>query len=78
MIRGIHYFSAEVKPKLMSSQGAVLMQLHHGHEMLTYNSQSLLYGGSRISPRALSLYVSGCLYVINSASAHWQTSPNIT
>ena len=25
MIRGIHYFSAEVKPKLMSSQGAALM-----------------------------------------------------
>ena len=24
MIRGIHYFSAEVKPKLMSSQGAAL------------------------------------------------------
>ena len=24
MIRGIHYFSAEVKPKLMSAQGAVL------------------------------------------------------
>ena len=25
MIRGIHYFSAEVKPKLMSSQGAALI-----------------------------------------------------
>ena len=37
--------------------------------MLTENSQALLYGGSRISPRALSLYVSGCLYVINSACA---------
>ena len=24
MVRGIHYFSAEVKPKLMSSQGAAL------------------------------------------------------
>ena len=24
MIRGTHYFSAEVKPKLMSSQGAAL------------------------------------------------------
>ena len=24
MIRGIHYLSAEVKPKLMSSQGAAL------------------------------------------------------
>ena len=24
MIRGIHYFSAEVKPKLMSAQGAAL------------------------------------------------------
>ena len=27
MIRGIHYFSAEVKPKLMSSQGAALNKL---------------------------------------------------
>ena len=27
MIRGIHYFSAEVKPKLMSSQGAALIIL---------------------------------------------------
>ena len=26
MIRGIHYLSAEVKPKLMSSQGAALNQ----------------------------------------------------
>ena len=26
MIRGIHYVSAEVKPKLMSSQGAALRQ----------------------------------------------------
>ena len=26
MIRGIHYFSAEVKPKLMSSQGAALIK----------------------------------------------------
>ena len=25
MVRGIHYFSAEVKPKLMSSQGAALI-----------------------------------------------------
>ena len=24
MVSGIHYFSAEVKPKLMSSQGAAL------------------------------------------------------
>ena len=51
-----------------------LMQLHHGHNMLTDNSQSLLYGGSRISLRALLLFVSGFLYVINSAPAHWQTS----
>ena len=57
---------------------SLLMQLHHGHNMLTDNSQSLLYGGSRISPRAFSLFVSGCLYVINSAPAHWQTSPSIT
>ena len=48
--------------------------LHHGHNMLTNNGQSLLYGGSRISPRALLLFVSGFLYVINSAPAHWQTS----
>ena len=26
MIPGIHYFSAEVKPKLMSSQGAALKE----------------------------------------------------
>ena len=57
---------------------SLLMQLHHGHNMLTDNSQSLLYGGSRISLRALLLFVSGCLYVINSAPAHWQTSPSIT
>ena len=50
------------------------MQLHHGQNMLTDNSQSLLYGGSRISLRARSLFVSGFLYVINSAPAHWQTS----
>ena len=33
MIRGIHYFSAEVKPKLMSSQGAALISkyLHDIH-----------------------------------------------
>ena len=43
---------------------SLLMQLHHGHNMLTDNSQSLLYGGSRISLRALSLFVSGSLYVI--------------
>ena len=49
---------------------SLLMQLHHGHNMLTDNSQSLLYGGSRISLRALSLFVSVCLYVINSAPAH--------
>ena len=55
-----------------------LKQLHHGHNMLTDNSQSLLYGGSRISLTALSLYVSDRLYVINSAPAHWQTSPSIT
>ena len=53
---------------------SLLMQLHHGHNMLTDNSQSLLYGGSRISLRALLLFVSGFLYVINSAPAHWQTS----
>ena len=29
MVRGIHYFSAEVKPKLMSSQGAALNVLPH-------------------------------------------------
>ena len=56
----------------------LLIHSHHGHNMLTDNSQSLLYGGSRISLRALSLFVSGCLYVINSAPAHWQTSPSIT
>ena len=35
MIRGIHYFSAEVKPKLMSSQGAALNDLkkHFGDMM---------------------------------------------
>ena len=38
---------------------SLLMQLHHGPNMLTDNSQSLLYDGSRISPRALSLFVSG-------------------
>ena len=27
MIRGIHYFSAEVKPKLISSQGAALINV---------------------------------------------------
>ena len=27
MIRGIHYFSAEVKPKLMSFQGAALKEI---------------------------------------------------
>ena len=37
-----------------------LMQLHHGHNMLTDNSQSLLYGGSRISLRALCLWLSLC------------------
>ena len=40
---------------------SLLMQLHHGHNMLTDNSQSLLYGGSRISQelsRSLSLAVS--------------------
>ena len=57
---------------------SLLMQSHHGHNMLTDNSQSLLYGGSRIFLRALSLFVSGCLYVINPAPAHWQTSPSIT
>ena len=60
---------------------SLIMQLyhgHHGHNMLTDNSQSLLYGGLRISLRALALFVSGCLYVINSAPAHWQTSPSIT
>ena len=57
---------------------SLLILLHHAHNMLTDNSQSLLYGGSRISPRALSLFVSGCLYVINSAPAHWQTFPSIT
>ena len=57
---------------------SLLMQLHHGHNMLTDKSQSLLYGGSRISLRALPLYVSRCLYVIKSAPAHWQTSLSIT
>ena len=28
MIRGIYYFSAEVKPKLMSSQGAALIMIN--------------------------------------------------
>ena len=63
---------------LLTSLSCLLIYLHHGHNMLTDNSQSLLYGGSRISLRALSLFVSGCLYVINSAPAHWQTSPSIT
>ena len=57
---------------------SLLIHLHHDHNMLTDNSQSLLYSGSRISLRALSLFVSGCLYAINAAPAHWQTSPSIT
>ena len=33
---------------------SLLIHLHHGHNMLTDNSQSLLYGGSRISLSELS------------------------
>ena len=40
--------------------------------MLTNNSQFLLYGGSRISPRALLLFVSCFLYVILEKSASAQ------
>ena len=39
---------------------SLLMQLHHGHSMLTDNSQTLLYGGSRISLKAISLF---CLWL---------------
>ena len=46
---------------------SLLMQLHHGHNILTDNSQSLLYGGSRISlselSRSTSLAVS-MLYIL--------------
>ena len=38
---------------------SLLKHLHHGHNILTDNSQSLLHGGSRISPQALQLYYSG-------------------
>ena len=46
MIRGIHYFSAEVKPKLMSSQGAALIFVNSiqnkimalvPHNLVTFN-----------------------------------------
>ena len=74
MMRNSHAGSHGQDHLLTSS----LIHLHYGHNMLTDNSQSLLYGGSRISLRALPLYVSGCLYVINSEPAHWQTTPSIT
>ena len=57
---------------------SLLIHLHHDHNILTDNSQSLLHVDSRISPRALLLFVSGCIYVINSAPAHWQTFLSIT
>ena len=44
MIRGIHYFSAEVKPKLMSSQGAALT---HATGITEYDSnESAVLEGS--------------------------------
>ena len=36
MIRGIHYFSAEVKPKLMSSQGAALSRQYKVYNERTH------------------------------------------
>ena len=42
MIRGIHYFSAEVKPKLMSSQGAALRlsQMNRKNQIITINRKN--------------------------------------
>ena len=44
MIRGIHYFSAEVKLKLMSSQGAALNLTNH----ILFQSLEAVYRGSGI------------------------------
>ena len=52
MIRGIHYFSAEVKPKLMSSQGAALI--------FQYESVSQ-FSAARSQPKQLSK----CLRVLS-------------